>query len=327
MYLYKGNRWGKNPQDALAFLDEVRARDHCIYRRLKNYAVVVVDTSTPPRADALSAKALETPIEPEQMKRNNIPSVTGPTKQPSIPAKLKPAEPAPVAKLAPSAPPLRAKTAAPATPVVQAVKAPAPVKAAPAPAPVPAAPLRVEAAKPKPAPQPTPVVAPAAKLPPPVTPAAPVIQAVKAPAPVKAAPAPAPALRSEAAAAKPAPQPTPVVAPAAKPTPPAAPEVPVFRSVETVAPAKVAPAQTVTSVQARIDVGFGNALFIRGEGSGLSWNKGVLMQCAEPATWVWSSTNSHSPVVFKLLLNDQVWTAGENLTLQPGQRAEIVPAF
>src|SRR5688572_5617630 len=30
----------------------------------------------------------------------------------------------------------------------------------------------------------------------------------------------------------------------------------------------------VTTITARVDVGFGNALFLRGEGAGLSWNKG-----------------------------------------------------
>src|SRR5690606_12500637 len=44
-------------------------------------------------------------------------------------------------------------------------------------------------------------------------------------------------------------------------------------------PAVVAPAKD-TVIVAKIDVGFGNALYLRGDGPGLSWSKGVPMDCA-----------------------------------------------
>ena len=42
LYLSKGKRWSPTPREALAFLDEVRARDHCIYHRLAQGVVVMV---------------------------------------------------------------------------------------------------------------------------------------------------------------------------------------------------------------------------------------------------------------------------------------------
>ncbi|HXP60188.1 MAG TPA: hypothetical protein VN829_06830, partial [Dongiaceae bacterium] len=44
-------------------------------------------------------------------------------------------------------------------------------------------------------------------------------------------------------------------------------------------------AQPVTEVVARVDVGFGNTLFIRGQGNGLSWERGTRLACAGPSTW------------------------------------------
>ncbi|MBI2949420.1 MAG: hypothetical protein HYY23_17410 [Verrucomicrobia bacterium] len=98
-------------------------------------------------------------------------------------------------------------------------------------------------------------------------------------------------------------------------------------------PIKIAPpavkskAKPLTTVNARIDVGFGNALYIRGQGDGLSWDKGTPLECLDGATWVWSTKDAEGTVEFKLLLNDQVWAQGENLTVAPGQSVEITPAF
>jgi hypothetical protein len=80
------------------------------------------------------------------------------------------------------------------------------------------------------------------------------------------------------------------------------------------------------TIQARIDVGFGNALYLRGEGSGLSWSEGVPLTCVDRATWEWSG-KTEEPLKFKLLLNDTVWSQGEDLTATPGQTVEIAPAF
>lgn len=83
----------------------------------------------------------------------------------------------------------------------------------------------------------------------------------------------------------------------------------------------------MTKVTARVDVGFGNQLFIRGEGNGLSWERGQPLRCLESAAWVWSAASAGEESVFKLLLNDEIWCSGENVRIRPGGQVEIVPRF
>jgi len=86
-------------------------------------------------------------------------------------------------------------------------------------------------------------------------------------------------------------------------------------------------ASPLTRIAAKVDVGFGNALFIRGEGAGLSWDKGQPLECLESSTWIWCSRQATAPVTFKLLINDQLWCRGANMTAAAGAQAEVVPAF
>ena len=83
----------------------------------------------------------------------------------------------------------------------------------------------------------------------------------------------------------------------------------------------------LTEIAARIDVGLGNTLFIRGEGDGLSWEKGLPLACRDAATWVWSTRHTNDKLVFKLLLNDVVWARGDNVTMEAGRRIELRPQF
>jgi hypothetical protein len=82
----------------------------------------------------------------------------------------------------------------------------------------------------------------------------------------------------------------------------------------------------VTTIEVKIDVGFGNALYLRGQGSGLTWDHGVPLACVDGGTWRWSQTVA-SPITFKVLLNDQVWSAGNDLVVKPGQKLEVSPRF
>jgi len=82
---------------------------------------------------------------------------------------------------------------------------------------------------------------------------------------------------------------------------------------------------TVT-IEAKIDVGFGNQLYLRGEGQGLSWNHGIPLNCVDNSTWKWTG-KADEQLKFKLLLNDAVWAQGENLVATPGQRVQVSPAF
>src|SRR5687768_1849243 len=54
-----------------------------------------------------------------------------------------------------------------------------------------------------------------------------------------------------------------------------------------------------TTISARIDVGFGNALFLRGEGAGLSWEKGLSMECVQNDLWRIVLTDSARAYSFK----------------------------
>jgi hypothetical protein len=82
-----------------------------------------------------------------------------------------------------------------------------------------------------------------------------------------------------------------------------------------------------TTIAAKIDVGLGNSLFIRGQGNGLSWERGTPLHCVDASTWLFATTGAKDRLVFKLLLNDQTWSQGEDLTVEAGKRIEVVPVF
>ncbi len=136
-----------------------------------------------------------------------------------------------------------------------------------------------------------------------------------------------------------------VKASAAKKT--AAPKAPAKKAAKKVAakktPAKKAPAKKAakkaaapkpstkkvekTSIIARVDVGFGNSLYLRGEGAGLSWDKGVQLDNTSPYEWAFSSTTAKGDVTFKFLINDEIWAEGENLTVAKGDTSISSPVF
>lgn len=90
---------------------------------------------------------------------------------------------------------------------------------------------------------------------------------------------------------------------------------------------KTAPKVVVTTISALIDVGFGNTLYLRGEGPGLSWEKGVVMDCLADDHWRITLPETARPIVFKFLLNDETWCAGDDLTVAPGGTLSITPEF
>lgn len=142
----------------------------------------------------------------------------------------------------------------------------------------------------------------------------------------KSSKSPAPATKS--AARKPAPAPRAkakvVAKPAAKPA-----LAPVLEPV--VAPKPVPKPQASKTVQtvisAKVDVGFGNALYIRGEGAGLSWDTGRLMDCVEAHLWRVALPESARGYVFKFLVNDLTWSTGPDYTAASGVAVTITPAF
>jgi hypothetical protein len=112
---------------------------------------------------------------------------------------------------------------------------------------------------------------------------------------------------------------------AAKPAVKAAP------AKKTSAPAKKKPAVTTeppaTFISAKIDIGFGNHLYIRGTGPGLSWNHGLAMDCVGAGLWTVTVKHATAPVTFKVLVNDLSWSTGEDFAVEPGQSVTVVPSF
>jgi hypothetical protein len=100
---------------------------------------------------------------------------------------------------------------------------------------------------------------------------------------------------------------------------------PVAKPAETTTGSARSSAKPVT-IEAKIDVGFGNALFLRGQAPGLSWDKGIPLTCVDGKTWRWTGPSTDK-LTFKLLLNDNVWAKGQDLVVAPGQKVEVAPTF
>lgn len=78
----------------------------------------------------------------------------------------------------------------------------------------------------------------------------------------------------------------------------------------------------------KCDIGFGNTLFIRGEGiKDLSWDKGLALTFDEKEQGWCFRTTEKQPVTFKVLINDAQWSEGENFTLSPGKKQTFEPIF
>ncbi len=89
----------------------------------------------------------------------------------------------------------------------------------------------------------------------------------------------------------------------------------------------IATAPAVTTIVAQIDVGFGNALYLRGSSAGLSWDRGLLMESIASDQWRAVLGESSQPVVFKLLVNDETWCVGEDYTVTAGGSVTVAPVF
>ncbi len=121
-------------------------------------------------------------------------------------------------------------------------------------------------------------------------------------------------------------------------TKPAAAKTVAAKTTATKAPAKkvAAPATRkksvsaeppATFISARADIGFGNHLYLRGEGPGLSWDHGIAMDCVAADLWSATVKGATGPVTFKVLVNDISWSTGNDYVVEPGQSVTIVPSF
>lgn len=86
-------------------------------------------------------------------------------------------------------------------------------------------------------------------------------------------------------------------------------------------------AKAATKVVAHVDVGWGNKLFIRGEGPGLNWNQGIEMKNTGPNQWEWTTNAQSGTIELKFLINDQQWNEGQNMQVTRGSTAVAEPTF
>lgn len=114
----------------------------------------------------------------------------------------------------------------------------------------------------------------------------------------------------------------------------AAKKVPVKKAVTKKATNKTAPAKKVTPkavqltrITARVDVGFGNQLYIRGEGGGLDWEQGIIMENISPYEWQFTTHFPSKQIEFKFLINDELWAEGGNLSVATGKSSISSPNF
>lgn len=122
------------------------------------------------------------------------------------------------------------------------------------------------------------------------------------------------------------PPPRSFAAPAATPPAPASKAVAIQEKQTTAQKPALLAAPRPTTIEAKIDVGFGNTVYLRGQGPGLSWDRGVPCECVNGNTWRWTAPRAEK-LTFKLLLNDSVWAKGADLVIGPGEKVEVVPAF
>lgn len=119
-----------------------------------------------------------------------------------------------------------------------------------------------------------------------------------------------------------------IVAAVARAAAPAVLESPAAPAAESAAAKAVAITPATTTITARVDVGFGNSLYVRGDGPGLSWSYGVLMTCIGRDVWqARLAGESDAGFTFKFLINDITWSTGVDYKISTGANQTFVPKF
>jgi hypothetical protein len=149
------------------------------------------------------------------------------------------------------------------------------------------------------------------------------VAAVAAPAAVEP-PAEAPPTPRKRSPRKP---PAPVQPPADLVLESPAPEAPAVSSPPEIAEPAVS-ADGATRLIVTAYIGIGNRLTIRGDGPGLSWEKGVPLSFVSIGKWRWETNDATAPVRFKLYKNDEVeCTALGERSVEPGAQQDLSASF
>ncbi|MDR3624231.1 MAG: hypothetical protein P4L16_03710 [Chlamydiales bacterium] len=85
--------------------------------------------------------------------------------------------------------------------------------------------------------------------------------------------------------------------------------------------------QCITKVIIDYDVGFGNSLYIRGQGAGLTWEKGVQLKNVKANEWIWETCATCTVAEFKILINDRQYETGPNHSIKCGSTTQYSPRF
>ncbi|MGK5595176.1 MAG: hypothetical protein ACSNEK_07460 [Parachlamydiaceae bacterium] len=92
-------------------------------------------------------------------------------------------------------------------------------------------------------------------------------------------------------------------------------------------PSRIIPPNPITQLKIRYNVGYPNNLFIRGQGAGLSWEKGVPLRNISSEEWLWETNEIFPYCHYKILINDQHYEVGDNHELRCGSSTEHRPHF
>lgn len=82
-----------------------------------------------------------------------------------------------------------------------------------------------------------------------------------------------------------------------------------------------------TGITVKFDTGMGSQLFIRGNGPGMSWERGIPLLNVGSDLWIFQTEENFEQFQYKILLNDMQWEEGENHTAQIGKEIEIAAKF
>ncbi|MBT62635.1 MAG: hypothetical protein CML13_05415 [Puniceicoccaceae bacterium] len=83
-----------------------------------------------------------------------------------------------------------------------------------------------------------------------------------------------------------------------------------------------------STVVASVFIGIGNKPFIRGNGPGLSWDRGVEMEFEEIGKWCWMAPlEIEQPIEIQIFRNDEDPDTTGTYTLEPGQELRVSPEF
>jgi len=86
---------------------------------------------------------------------------------------------------------------------------------------------------------------------------------------------------------------------------------------------------TVTKIRVHYDVGYGNAVYLRGSAYPFWWDTGREMRNVSPGVWEFETERipAGTTVEFKPVYNDVIWSTGDNYTVTGGQTVDIYPTF